>query len=589
MTLSVILSGIVGLHALLVSIPGEPVDAIFTECADGVDNDLDGKIDYPQDDQCFALEDNSEGPTGRGLFISLTDKAEKVIAGDSVTYTVGLRTERDETQLIHVRFLMPHQTNLISASDGGRLVGEYVQWDNVSVHPGSLRNLYVNISVNPHANEGLLMVAEVVANGEKAVDTTLVYEQPTPIPHMEISITDGREFVEPGDRLTYRIVVKNTASVGRTFELHAQIPSETFYVDARGNPLVTRQSVIWQKQFLRSQESREYFFTLQTSREIPELGVVRARVSVPGATAVDSTSIYTGILPTGFSVSVTDGLQETAPGELVTYAIVVNNGTSKLATEVEITHALPSYVEFVTATDGGYWTGKNVRWKGLTISPFGARTLNVTGRIRRDAPLGTKLQSRVMVQGNEAVDRTDVSGEVIGRAVVAQRGSEVLVRKTADTSEVEPGSTVRFGISVQNVTNRPLRNIRISDRMDANHLRVLGAHGGEMRDGAITWFVPELQSGETWKTNYTVAVDPRTPHGSILSNIVTVSAEGLEAVSLTERIVAGKIGVVAAHPPTGAAFDLLFLGLTSTLGAIQTAAAQRRKRGTFARLARSNV
>lgn len=34
--------------------------ATFAQCADGVDNDGDGRIDYPADRQCLNAQDDSE-------------------------------------------------------------------------------------------------------------------------------------------------------------------------------------------------------------------------------------------------------------------------------------------------------------------------------------------------------------------------------------------------------------------------------------------------------------------------------------------------------------------------------------------------
>ena len=38
----------------------EPATAATTECSDGIDNDADGLIDYPDDDLCYSYSDNSE-------------------------------------------------------------------------------------------------------------------------------------------------------------------------------------------------------------------------------------------------------------------------------------------------------------------------------------------------------------------------------------------------------------------------------------------------------------------------------------------------------------------------------------------------
>ena len=53
---------LIGGSAMLVGPLGEPAAAL-AECSDGVDNDSDGKVDYPTDPGCSSAADATEGPT----------------------------------------------------------------------------------------------------------------------------------------------------------------------------------------------------------------------------------------------------------------------------------------------------------------------------------------------------------------------------------------------------------------------------------------------------------------------------------------------------------------------------------------------
>ena len=155
------------LHSTVVQLPAETVSAAFAECADGIDNDNNGKIDYPQDPKCQSLQDDSEGDPVQAVFISLSDGLAIVTPNGHMTYTIGLRTERSSPVITDVYFQMPHQTSLISASDGGYRSDELIVWKNVSINPGSLRSLYVNINVSPDAEVDTLLVAEARADGDR--------------------------------------------------------------------------------------------------------------------------------------------------------------------------------------------------------------------------------------------------------------------------------------------------------------------------------------------------------------------------------------------------------------------------------------
>src|SRR5262249_45636311 len=48
-------------HVCAERVPGQGTKCVLAQCADGVDNDGDGKIDYPHDPGCTSFEDDDEG------------------------------------------------------------------------------------------------------------------------------------------------------------------------------------------------------------------------------------------------------------------------------------------------------------------------------------------------------------------------------------------------------------------------------------------------------------------------------------------------------------------------------------------------
>lgn len=569
---------VVTLHSALVGVPAESAGAVFTECADGIDNDVDGLIDYPQDPQCLSLHDDSEGPTGKGLFLTLSDGLETVRPGGNITYTIALKTERKEIKEVDVHFQMPHQTNLISASGGGYQEGEMIVWKNVSVFPANTTKLYVNVSVSPHAKNDLLVVAQAISEGEKGTDTTRVVEDLITTGGkrlLNVSITDGKKYAQPGELLNYTISVRNPGNNEDTFTLRFEIPTDTEVEYVSDTHIKNRQAIVWEDQKIGPDHARDYKVSVRILNKVSDFYNIRARASVGAGTATDTTTVHTGTLPNALIVSTTDGLTQAAPGTLVTYNVIVENTTDQLATEVDVNNMLPNYMEFVDASEGGYWTGKNVRWTGLTVSPFGTRSLRVTGRVRSDAPIGNRLRNSVTVKGYESVDYTDIGQTIAGRGVQEEQ-QDVLVMKTADKSEVRPGETVVYTVKITNITDHPLTGIVVDDRMNSDFVRIISSDEGQTDGSSIRWNVGTLAPGEQWKVRYTVRIDERAPHGIEIPNIVTVSGDGMETLALTQRIFTSHIEVISNLPPTGAAFDAIFLAFTAIAGAAQTLA-QRRK------------
>src|SRR5688572_28191627 len=68
------------------------VSANHVQCSDGIDNDNDGKTDFPQDPQCADNEDNSEGDQAAGsMVLTVTDNKTTIKAGDTMIYLITLK------------------------------------------------------------------------------------------------------------------------------------------------------------------------------------------------------------------------------------------------------------------------------------------------------------------------------------------------------------------------------------------------------------------------------------------------------------------------------------------------------------------
>jgi hypothetical protein len=141
---------------------------------------------------------------------------------------------------------------------------------------------------------------------------------------------------------------------------------------------------------------------------------------------------------------------------------------------------------------------------------------------------------------------------------------------------VRPGETITYTVYLRNTTDHPIDSITIEDRLDQRYMRVVGGDAGAMQGDRIVWTLPSLAIGEDWHVRYTVAIADTTPHGAELLNVVSVTGNGMEDVSLTQRVFTARISVVSKLPPTGAALDLLFL-LGSSLAALAPTVALRKR------------
>jgi uncharacterized repeat protein (TIGR01451 family) len=400
------------------------------------------------------------------------------------------------------------------------------------------------------------------------------FPEPSNIAPLFITVADGREFAEPSELLHYDIVVDNSEGPDRTFELRTQLPSELSLEAVTEDPIIDVRALIWKDQFIRAGDQRSYGIAARIVSGTPDLQAIRVRAYAGQAIGTDTTSIFRGVVPAAFSVTVSDGAAFAMPGDVLEYHIAIHNAETKLATEVDVDAAVPQYTEFVAASEGGAWTGNGIRWDNLTVSPKGDRVLAVKLRIRSDAPLGTAVQFVANVKGHQGVDITEVASA--SDVTPQKENATVLLRKSADRTEVRPGETITYTVYLRNTTNHDIQNLTVEDRLDQRYMQVVGGDEGAMQGDRIVWTIPSLAQGKDWQVRYTVVVAETTPHGAELLNVVSVTGEGMEEISLTQRVFTARISVVSSLPPAGAPLDLLFL-LGSSVAALAPAVVLRKR------------
>lgn len=515
----------------------------------------------------------------RPLYLTITDGKETVSADQKLTYAVTLDSNAADVRAYDVTLTLPSGVEVIDASDNGVVTGNSVKWNAVAVASTVSRKLYVNVAIDPTMEPGSLLTAQVAAGTEKAADSTRVIESTDIIPTsiLQVRVTDQLDFVAPGEPVRYLISVTNTSASDKTFTLTAGVPMFVLFTAATGDYVFDVNTLRWRNQLIRAGEVRSYEVMGTVQRDAPDFTNIVLRAGANGLTSSDTTVVQRQAVLNDFDVSITDGQTEIARNGEERFQIVIRNNENVLATDLNVVAALPTYMEYVDSSNGGVWNGTNVRWNSLTVSPHGERSLMLVGHVRTDAPLGTVLRTTVETKGQVGVDMTTVTD----KPQTVSQGSDTLptniLRKIADHSEVQPGDTVVYTIILRNPTDHPFRNVRIDDRIDATNMSIIGSESGELQGrDHLVWSIPEIAAGQTWRTRYSVRISPTAAHGLTIDNVVTAAGEGLQTISLTERVTTSRIDIIRTMPATGAAFDQFFLAIAGLIGAVQTFLLKRR-------------
>jgi uncharacterized repeat protein (TIGR01451 family) len=110
-------------------------------CADGRDNDSDGRTDYPNDPGCTSYTDNDEsdyGTTGQADIAISLSAPSSLNRDDYLSYSVKLRNNGPDTAPQNLSFLIPVPSNY--TYDADRSNGNCT-WQGTYVRCGSINNL----------------------------------------------------------------------------------------------------------------------------------------------------------------------------------------------------------------------------------------------------------------------------------------------------------------------------------------------------------------------------------------------------------------------------------------------------------------
>lgn len=390
-------AGLVITSLVLVPFGGKQAsaDVFYPACSDGADNDHDGFVDYPADPDCTSVNDNNESAHyNLGVTANVTDGRSQVAPGRPVTYTVTLRPNfTDSFRQVSVDLYLPTGVVFVNASDGGVITVGRVHWDTVSVNTREgVKVLTVNANVSEFMKDGDNLVTRLVVDGQETTDTSVVsYSSIEPGDQFRLNMTATKQYALPGDTIDYTLKLSNISNLLSATNLQVTLPPLADFLEASDYPTYDMQTLMWKNIQLAPGQERTYTFSLKLDRSSHDGYVFKVRAQAGNVFATQFVTTRINLPAKAISTSVINTQPLTQRGQLVTYKVLVKNSTSFVGTNMTANAAIPLYGQFVSADNGGYFDGSNVRWKGLIVEPNSTRVLSYTIRVRNDAPMGEAL------------------------------------------------------------------------------------------------------------------------------------------------------------------------------------------------------
>ncbi|HEX3131762.1 MAG TPA: right-handed parallel beta-helix repeat-containing protein, partial [Thermoanaerobaculia bacterium] len=229
------------------------------------------------------------------------------------------------------------------------------------------------------------------------------------------------------------------------------------------------------------------------------------------------------------AVTQTDGRDRAASGDTITYTITAANLGEGTASGVAIRDTLPDGTTFVGASDGGTTAGRVVTWPAFDLADGASVTRTVAVRIAASLPAGAEtLVNMVTVadDGAHGVD-PDPANNSVQDSDALDAAPDLAIAKTDGLTEVLPGTTLRYVLTITNRGTQGATGVRVIDTLP-EHLTFFAASDSGAESGlTIDWPPFDLAAGATVKREISGRVDAPLPADlTALVNTAAVTDDG---------------------------------------------------------------
>lgn len=398
-------------------------------------------------------------------------------------------------------------------------------------------------------------------------------ERPTRV-DLTISLTDGNQYVARGELVTYTMRIKNNLTDAFVAAVRVSLSNLTYIVDPpTGAEQLDSRNLRWTAMDFKAGEEKVIVFTARVVDHTPNGAAVIARLTASNLSTTDMSIVSSGgNPPPALTATITDGEKEVAPGGMLTYRVTVRNASPYAATNVQISTSMPIYGDFLSASDGGTWDGRNVRWKKVVIGANDSKEFRYSIAVRDGAPVGRTLLASVAIGEYEDTDATTIVARTSPSTPAPTPEPDVsslIFRMSADRSEVLAGGTVNMTVALRNTSGKTLENLVVTAQADPAIATVSdGMNADEIAAGEVVWRIASLAAGDTWQGSFALAVKPDAPHGSTLGVAAQVGGADLAGLDAAKRTDSASVGVMRQLPQTGVALDVLALLAIAGLAAV---------------------
>jgi hypothetical protein len=316
--------------------------------------------------------------------VALRDSADPTLPGSLLTYklTFGYREEALGVSVSTLRFPVPAGTTFVSATGGGSLVGGTVEWNIGQMLPGEGGAREVTVQVNAPDNSVLQASAQIfntLSPGEQAGAEALTVVETTPL--ITIDVDANPDPARPSEQLNVQLVVTNRDAITRTnLSLRVRYPDGVNSISTALLSSLTcppsfcdpGEQATFTIPTLAAGQTLTLELPSQVAATTPDGTAINFFAMLSDATGGNATgidSVRVRTLP-NYDISIRDSADPVQTAAQLTYKLTYGyrNEAPSLA-NATMRFRLPAGTSFLSASDGGSFSGGFVTWDLGVLTP----------------------------------------------------------------------------------------------------------------------------------------------------------------------------------------------------------------------------
>ena len=476
-------------------------------------------------------------------------------------YTITVRNTGTEDPVDPILTLsLDKDTDFESASNDGRSRRDSVEWKDFSLPPGTSKTFNASVRVGDSAEDSDDLFATAFIGNAFAEASVEVKDEDDVKNNNEraivVELFSNKAQVEPTEPFTFVVRASNNGdNKVKGTDITVELAEGIEFLSAANKGKSSGNKIVWSNLEFDGDETRTFTASVRVTNDIAHQDGLTSIVYSEGSVHEHKIQVWDPHDGQEFmEVHAFTNNDEVEAGESIEYTVRVKN-LADHDERIDIRAWIDSKTIFASASDGGVQYDRTlVQWDDVSFkqSEMKAFTLSVTAKedilskqnLRFAAKAGRGRKEVVSSVKPNASGATVLANRAAAEAVAA---SPLVIQQTADASETQPGSLIRFTVSLQHTGTEKLENIEVLEQFPNGTLSVQETDGGNSVQNGVLWTIGELLPGQTWSKTYTATVTGSASHGTLLQRNASVTSNG----TLIADARSNNTGVISKLPQAG--------------------------------------